>query len=161
LSQTYKVWVFFYSIAAYFILYFMEFKFNFRSAIDVYVIIAETLEHLLSSDAENSQAIFVDRNQQWFNAVQKSDRQDIGLYETILPPMWKRIYQAFLKSDSLQIPVYADEWFLQRLGSISVDSFITGSIACAEKNPILWERLTIGCATHHDYKQFLPYVLNN
>jgi hypothetical protein len=46
----------------------MEFKFNFRSAIDVYVIIAETLEHLLTSDAENSQSIYVDRNQQWFNA---------------------------------------------------------------------------------------------
>jgi len=77
----------------------MEFKFNFRTAIDVYVIIAETLEHLLTSDSESSQCIFVDRNQVWFNAIQISDKQDIGLYETVLPPMWKRIYAAFVKSD--------------------------------------------------------------
>jgi hypothetical protein len=139
----------------------MDFKFNFNSAIDVYVIIAETLEHVLTSDDQSTQTIFVDRNQVWFNAVQLSDRQDIGMYETVLPPMWKRIYMALMKSDSLQIPVYADEWFTQRLGCISVDAFITGSVTCAEKNPILWERLLIGSADKHDYRDFLPYVLNN
>ena len=137
----------------------MEFKFNFRSAIDVYVIIAETLEHLLSSDAESSQSIFVDRNQQWFNAVQISDRQDIGLYDVVLPPMHRRIYAALVKSDSLQIPVYADEWFNQRLGTISVDRFVTACVNCAEHNPILWERLLIGAGEKRDYRQFLTFVL--
>lgn len=137
----------------------MEFKFNFRSAIDVYVIIAETLEHVLTSDAENSQSIFVDRNQQWFNAVQISDKQDIGLYETILPPLWKRIYAAFMKSDSLQIPIYSDEWFTERLGTLSVDRFVTACIVCAEKNPILWERLLIGAGEKRDYRQFLNFVI--
>jgi hypothetical protein len=137
----------------------MEFKFNFRSAIDVYVIIAETLEHLLTSDSESSQSIFVDRNQQWFNAVQISDRQDIGMYDVVLPPMHKRIYAALVKSDSLQIPIYSDEWFTERLGTISVDAFVTGCINCAEHNPILWERLLIGAGEKRDYRQFLTFVL--
>jgi hypothetical protein len=139
----------------------MEFKFNFRTAIDVYVIIAETLEHLLTEDDESTQTIFVDRNQQWFNAIQISDRQDIGMYETVLPPMWKRIYAAFVKSDSLQIPLYADEWFTQRLGCLSVDAFITACVTCSELNPILWERLVIGAGEKRDYQQFLSFVLNN
>jgi|Laugrespbdmm15sn_2_1035079.scaffolds.fasta_scaffold07499_3 hypothetical protein len=139
----------------------MEFKFNFRTAIDVYVIIAETLEHLLTSDSESSQCIFVDRNQVWFNAIQISDKQDIGLYETVLPPMWKRIYAAFVKSDSLQIPIYADEWFTERLGCLSVDAFVNGCIACAEKNPIIWERILIGAGEKRDYRTFLNYVINN
>ena len=139
----------------------MEFKFNFRTAIDVYVIIAETLEHLLTEDDESTQTIFVDRNQQWFNAIQISDRQDIGMYETVLPPMWKRIYAAFVKSDSLQIPIYADEWFTQRLGCLSVDAFITACVTCSELNPILWERLVIGAGEKRDYQQFLSFVLNN
>jgi hypothetical protein len=139
----------------------MEFKFNFRTAIDVYVIIAETLEHLLHEDAESTQTIFLDRNQQWFNAIQISDRQDIGMYEVVLPPLWKRIYAAFVKSDSLQIPVYADEWYTQRLGCMSVDAFITACVTCAKKNPILWERLVIGAGEKRDYQQFLAFVLNN
>jgi hypothetical protein len=137
----------------------MELKFNFRSAIDVYVIIAETLEHLLTSDSETNQVIFVDRNQQWFNAVQISDRQDIGQHETVLPPLWKRIYAAFMKSDSLQVPIYSDEWFNQRLGTLSVDRFVTACIVCAERNPILWERLVIGAGEKRDYQQFLTFVI--
>lgn len=139
----------------------MEFKFNFNSAIDVYVIIAETLEHLLPEDAETNQTIFVDRNQQWFNAVQISDRQDIGIYEVVLPPMWRRIYAALVKSDSLQIPVYADEWYTHRLGCLSVDAFLTGCVTCSNQNPILWERLVMGAGEKSDYHQFLSFVLNN
>ena len=139
----------------------MEFKFNFRTAIDVYVIIAETLEHLLNADGEHSQCIYVDRNQQWFNAIQISDRQDIGMYETVLPPLWKRIYTAMVKSDFLQIPIYADEWFMERLGTLSVDAFVNGCIACQEKNPILWERILIGAGEKRDYRQFLTFVINN
>ena len=71
------------------------------------------------------------------------------------------IYVALMKSDSLQIPIYADEWFTQRLGCISVDAFLTACVKCSEDNPILWERLLIGSAEKKDYRQFLPFVLNN
>jgi hypothetical protein len=138
----------------------MDFKFNFNSAIDVYVIMAETLEHLLTDDYQGPQTIFVDRNQVWFNAVQLSDRQDIGMYDTVLPPMWRRIYAALMKSEALQIPVYADEWFNQRLGTISVDAFVNACVTCADQNPILWERLIIGSGKKGDYCQFcLNFVL--
>ena len=138
----------------------MNFKLNFNKDIDVYVIISETLEHLLMSDAETNQSIFVDRNQVWFDTIQKQDRQDIGLYQTILPPLWERIFRALVKSDSLQIPIYADEWFLERIGTISVDAFISGCVKCNEKNPILWERLLIGAGETRDYRHFLTYVIN-
>jgi hypothetical protein len=129
-------------------------------SIDIFTIIGETLEAILHSDAQTKQFIFVDTKQQWYNAIIASDRQDIGNNETIRPLLWKRIYKALAKSDSLQVPVYSNEWFDERLGVISVDSFVNAALQCATINPILWQRLVIGAADRIDYLNFFSYVLN-
>lgn len=130
-------------------------------SIDVFTIIGETLEAVLHSDANTKRFIYVDTRQTWYNAIINSDKADIGNHETIRPAMWRRIYNAFTKSDSLQIPVYSDEWYETRIGCMSVDAFVNGCIQCAVVNPILWERLVIGAADRIDYLNFFSYVINN
>ncbi len=130
-------------------------------SIDIYTIIGETLEAILHSDEKTKQFIFVDKKQVWFNSIINSDRQDIGNNETIQPLLWKRIYRALCKSDSLQVPVYSNEWFDERLGTICVDSFVNAALQCALVNPILWERLVIGAVNRLDYLNFFSYVLNS
>ncbi len=130
-------------------------------SIDVFTIIGETLEAILHSDANTKPFAFVNTKQHWYNTIIKSDKIDIGNHETVRPLMWRRIYNAFTKSDFLEIPIYADEWFDVRKGCISVDAFVNASILCAQVNPILWERLVIGAADRIDYLNFFSYVTNN
>jgi hypothetical protein len=130
-------------------------------AIDVFTIIGETLEAVLHASDEKKAFVFINTKQHWYNTIINSDRIDIGNNETIRPIMWRRIYNAFIKSEALQIPVYADEWFETRIGCMSVDAFVNACIECAQVNPILWERLVIGAADRIDYLNFFSYVLNN
>jgi hypothetical protein len=130
-------------------------------SIDIFTIIGETLEAILHSDEKTKQFIFVDKQQQWFNAIINSDRLSIGDDPVVRPLLWKRIYRALVKSESLQIPVYSNEWYDERLGIISVDTFVNGALACATTNPIIWERLVIGSADRIDYLNFFSYVLNS
>jgi len=130
-------------------------------SIDIFTVIGETLEAILHSDEKTKQFIFVDKQQQWYNAIINSDRLSVGDDPVVRPELWKRIYRALVKSESLQIPVYSNEWFDERLGIISVDTFVNGALACAVTNPIIWERLVIGSADRIDYLNFFSYVLNS
>jgi hypothetical protein len=130
-------------------------------SIDIFTIVGETLEAILLTDEKTKQFIYVDRRQMWYNAIINTDRLFAGNDETIRPELWKRIYRALVKSESLQIPVYSNEWFDERLGIISVDTFVNGALACATTNPIIWERLVIGSADRIDYLNFFSYVLNS
>ena len=127
--------------------------------ISLELIIAETLKAVLSADP--TQLIYVDKNQQWFNAVIESDKQDIGMFETILPPIWIRISRALSKSDALQIPVYADSWYHTRMGSISLDQFANAAIHCNYYYIDLWQSILTASATRENYLEFFTHVLKN
>lgn len=128
------------------------------SPISLELIIAETLKAVLSADPV--QLVYVDKKQQWFNAVVESDKQDIGLYETILPPIWVRISRALCKADALQIPMYADSWFNTRIGCISLDQFATAALYCHQYKPNVWNNILDASATKEDYMEYLTQVLN-
>lgn len=131
---------------------------NNSNPINLELIIAETLQAVLS--ANPTPLIYVDKNQQWFNAVIESDKQDVGMYETILPPMWVRISRALIKSDALQIPVYADTWFNTRLGCISLDQFANAALYCHQMYNSLWQRILDGSADNTNYMDYFNMVLN-
>jgi hypothetical protein len=127
--------------------------------INLELIIAETLKAVLSADP--TPLIYLDNKQQWYNALVESDRQDIGMFETILPPMWVRISRALHKSDALQIPVYADTWYHTRLGCISLDQFINASLYCHNNYSKLWQNILDASATRENYLDYFTFVLNN
>ena len=127
--------------------------------IDLELIIAETLQAVLS--ASPTPLIYLDRNQVWFNAVLESDKQDIGIYETIAPPMWVRISRAMYKSEALQIPVYLDHWFETRLGYISLDKFVNASINANDYHYDLWQRILDASASKENYFSFFKLVLRS
>lgn len=131
-----------------------------KQVIDLDILMAETLEIVLN---DNNPYIYVDKTQVWYNAVIKSDAQDLSegiLYSTILPPMWKRIYKALLKSDALQIPVYIDPEFIKRKNELSVDRFINACVTMAHNNAAAWGRLVSGDASLHDYINYFSIVIN-
>jgi hypothetical protein len=128
------------------------------NSINLELIIAETLKAVLTADP--SPLVYVDNKQQWFNAVIESDKQDIGLYETVLPPIWIRITRALIKSDALQVPVYADTWYHTRLGCISLDQFANASLYCHQMYNNLWQCIIDASATREDYLEFFTHVIN-
>jgi len=128
------------------------------NTISLELIIAETLKAVMSADP--TPFIYVDKNQIWFNAVVESDKQDIGLYETILPPIWVRISRALVKSDALQIPLYADSWFNTRIGCISLDQFANAALYCHQYKGNVWQNILDASATREDYMEYLTQVLN-
>lgn len=131
-----------------------------EQTIELDVIIAETLEIILN---EQNPYVYLDRSQVWYNAVIKSDAQDLEdgiLYDTVLPPLWKRIYKALLKSDALQIPVYLNADFTRRKNELSIDRFINACIKMAHNNAPGWGRMVGGDASLHDYINFFSIVID-
>jgi hypothetical protein len=128
------------------------------NSVNLELIIAETLKAVLAADP--SPLIYLDKNQHWYMAVIESDKQDIGMYETILPPIWVRISRVLHKSDALQIPVYADTWYHTRLGCISLDQFVNASIYCYENYNDLWQNILDASATRENYLDYFTHVLN-
>lgn len=131
-----------------------------KQSIDLDILISETLEIVLN---ENNPYIYIDKTQVWYNAVIKSDAQDLSdgiLYSTVLPPLWKRVYKALLKSDALQIPVYIDPDYHHRKNELSVDRFINACIYMAHNNASAWGRLVAGDASLHDYINYFSIVIN-
>lgn len=132
-----------------------------NQTIDLEVIVAETLEIIFNSDKPY---YYVDRNQQWYNAVIKLDAQladDDILKETIQLPLWKRMYRTLFKSYALSIPVYADKAFTIRKNDITLDKFINGCTITATENADSWGRLVWGDASISDYLLYFNNSINS
>jgi len=126
----------------------MVYKLN--STIDLDVLVAETLEIILS---ESHPVYFVDKSQQWYNAIIKMDASLIDdIYrETIQLPLWQRIHRCMFNSYGLSVGFYDDNQFNNYLGSVSIDSFILGCTLTSAERPDVWDRILWGEATIMDY----------